>query len=135
MADTSLRDPPPLVVTTQRPKLTAPRHLTGVGSCLLAGVYEAGRPDRLNAEEAQELQEQWSDFVSFAEERLLRTGRCHETEIYSAFRKSNAKYRDPATIPDRTLRDMIRQWFPASQRTSTGYYKNVSVIPRADPFQ
>ena len=40
-----------------------------------------------------------------------------------------------ATIPDRTLRDMIRQWFPASQRTSTGYYKNVSVIPRADPFQ
>lgn len=101
---------------------------------------------------------------AFADERLLRTGRCHETEIYSAFRKSHAKYRNtvrpPVTpsypnpnlllreqgfptallcsqeaVSDRVLRDMVKQWFPAAQRTGSGYYKNVSVAAAMDPFQ
>ncbi len=35
---------------------------TGIGSILVSGIYEVGRPDRLGAEEAEELQKIWSDF-------------------------------------------------------------------------
>lgn len=35
---------------------------TGLGSCLVAGIYEVGRPDRLSAEEANQLDEQFQDF-------------------------------------------------------------------------
>ena len=35
---------------------------TGLGSCLVAGIYEVGRPDRLSAEEANQLDEQYNDF-------------------------------------------------------------------------
>ena len=37
--------------------------------------------------------------ANFADTQLLRTGRCHESEIYKAFRKSFAQYRDPVSIP------------------------------------
>lgn len=35
---------------------------TGLGSCLIAGIYEVGRPDRLSAEEANDLDNQYRDF-------------------------------------------------------------------------
>ena len=35
---------------------------TGLGSCLIAGVYEVGRPDRLTAGEADALEQQYQDF-------------------------------------------------------------------------
>ncbi len=35
---------------------------TGMGACMAAGVYEVGRPRRLNVEEAQKLEGQWQDF-------------------------------------------------------------------------
>ena len=35
---------------------------TGLGSCLVAGIYEVGRPDRLSADEANQLDEQYQDF-------------------------------------------------------------------------
>lgn len=35
---------------------------TGLGSCLIAGIYEVGRPERLSAEEADQLDEQYKDF-------------------------------------------------------------------------
>ena len=35
---------------------------TGLGSCLIAGIYEVGRPERLSVEQADQLDEQYSDF-------------------------------------------------------------------------
>lgn len=35
---------------------------TGIGACMAAAVYEVGRPDRLNPEQAVELESQWQDF-------------------------------------------------------------------------
>ena len=66
---------------------------TGIGACMGSAMYEASRPKRLNVEEAQRLEEQWKDFARFADARLSRTGRCHESEVFQAFRKANAKYR------------------------------------------
>lgn len=37
-------------------------------------------------------------------------------------------------ITDIVLRDMVRNWHPGVQRTATGYYKNMSVLQRVDPF-
>ncbi len=42
------------------------------------------------------------------------------------------RYRDPAVLSDATLRDMIRNW-ARSERTSAGYIKGVSLLPRRDP--
>lgn len=35
---------------------------TGIGACMAAAVYEVGRPDRLNPEQAVELESQWQEF-------------------------------------------------------------------------
>mmetsp|Transcript_6837 Transcript_6837/g.16523 ORF Transcript_6837/g.16523 Transcript_6837/m.16523 type:complete len:80 (-) Transcript_6837:119-358(-) len=67
---------------------------------------------------------------SFAGDRLQCSGRCHETEVYSAFRKSFARYRSPDVVPDHVLRSMVKKWFPGARRTSKGYYKNLSVTPK-----
>ena len=66
---------------------------SGLGACAAAGVYEVGRPKRLSVSEAKELEGQWQDFEGFADQRLQRTGRCHESEIYAAFRRAFPKYR------------------------------------------
>lgn len=39
---------------------------TGIGACMAAAVYEVGRPDRLNPEEAVELESQWQEFGKHA---------------------------------------------------------------------
>jgi hypothetical protein len=36
--------------------------------------------------------------------RLQRAGRCHESEVFKAFRREVAKYRDPEVLPDTILR-------------------------------
>jgi hypothetical protein len=35
---------------------------TGIGACIAAAVYEVGRPARLSADEAVELEGQWQEF-------------------------------------------------------------------------
>ncbi len=170
---------------------------TGLGSCLVAGIYEVGRPDRLSPEEANQLDEQYADFgelfpflppvdmmpfsdslsclpyrnydmkrletivfphllmyekevegcqqsgwgfaVQFADERLQPRGSCHETEIFTAFRRSNARYRREDTLPDATLRRFIRTWakqyiYPTAERTGNGFFKRISLRERIDPF-
>lgn len=110
---------------------------TGLGSCLIAAVYELGRPKRLTVEEQMELDAQWSDFVGFADDRLQRSGRCHFTEIASAFRNApgNAKYRSQEVLTDSTLKTMVANWAPYAERSPSGYYKGLSVKERTDPFQ
>mmetsp|Transcript_12321 Transcript_12321/g.14730 ORF Transcript_12321/g.14730 Transcript_12321/m.14730 type:complete len:367 (+) Transcript_12321:192-1292(+) len=110
---------------------------TGIGSCLLAGVYELGRPQRLSANQAQQLQDQWQDFSGWADQRLVRTGRCHFKEISTAFRNTpgNSKYRSQEALADSNLRLMIANWCPTAERTPSGFYKGVSLVQVSDPFK
>ena len=68
--------------------------------------------------------------VAFAEQRLKRGGRCHESEIIKAFKAENPAFAGQEDY----LRDMVSSWFPQAQRTPSGYYKNVSVLAKVDPF-
>jgi hypothetical protein len=55
---------------------------TGIGSILVSGIYEAGRPQRLNPEEAMKLEEQWQDFG----ETLAHTNNeSNHTLLYSLY--------------------------------------------------
>lgn len=68
--------------------------------------------------------------MSFAEERLERGGRCHESEIRKAFKADHPSFAGNEDY----LRDMVSSWYPQAQRTPSGYYKNVSVVAKVDPF-
>eukprot|EP00892_Ulva_mutabilis_P010735 jgi/Ulvmu1/8033/UM004_0270.1 len=108
---------------------------SGIATCMAAGVYELGRPQRLSADQAVELEEQWQVFARFAERRLQQGGRCHETEIWKAWEAEHPQFRgEDNRIEDKYLRDMVANWYPYAQRTASGFYKNVSVRPKADPF-
>ena len=52
------------------------------------------------------------DTAVWADTRLDRTGRCHETEINSAFRTEpgNGRYRTQDGISDSKIRNMIANW-------------------------
>ncbi|EIE27726.1 hypothetical protein COCSUDRAFT_55711 [Coccomyxa subellipsoidea C-169] len=107
---------------------------TGIGACMAAAVYEVGRPDRLNPEEAVELESQWQEFARFADARLQRSGRCHESEIRAALKVEVRRFRSPDSLSSSALRDMIRNWHPNAERTASGYYKNLALRQRVDPF-
>lgn len=100
---------------------------TGMGACIAGFIYEAGRPDRLSVEEAQVLESQWQDFAEFADEVLVRRGRCHETEVFGSFRRRFGRYRTEAQLSDIRLRDMVRNWHPGAERSRAGWYKNLSL--------
>lgn len=106
---------------------------TGLGACMAAGVYEVGRPTRMSKEQAVALELQWQDFATFAEEKLQRSGRCHETEVFRVFRRALPKYRDMEVLDDAVLRQMIKNWHPGVERTASGYYKGLSLaaVPAA----
>ena len=71
----------------------------------------------------------------FAERRLQQGGRCHETDIWRAFEAEHPQFRgEENRIEEKYLRDMVANWNPYAQRTAAGFYKNVSVRPKADPF-
>jgi hypothetical protein len=67
--------------------------------------------------------------AGFADVRLQRSGRCHESEVFGAFRQRFGKYRSADIMPDSTLRDMVRNWHPGVERTRTGYLRNISLRP------
>ena len=108
-----------------------PPAIAGMGACVAAAVYEVGRPERLSVEEAQVLEAQWQDFARFADASLARGGRCHETEVFRAFRRTYGRYRSEEALSDSRLRDMIRNWGGGgrggAERSRTGWYKNLSL--------
>ncbi len=64
---------------------------------------------------------------TFAQARLrVGSGRCHEREVFEAFRRSNPKLRD--TISDALLRDMVRIYHPGVERTPRGFLRNLSLV-------
>ncbi len=69
--------------------------------------------------------------ASWADSRLQRGGRCHESEVFSAFRKAFGRYRSEEAVPDNVLRDMVRSWAPRGvERTPGGFWKGISLRPR-----
>ena len=107
---------------------------TGLGACMAAGVFEVSRPQRISAGEKEILDAQFEDFVRFAGTRLQRSGSCHESEIFRAFRTEVPGYRDKEALTDFTLRQFVQQWAPGIKRTSNGFFKTLSLLPRVDPF-
>jgi len=108
---------------------------TGIGSVFAAFVYEVGRPKRLSSSQEIELEAVWLDFSSFADAALLRSGRCHETDVFREFRRRFGKYRTDDRLSDAVIRDMIKNWNPRVQRSRNGYYANLSVQSRiSDSF-
>ena len=70
--------------------------------------------------------------VNFADARLQPNGRCHESEVFAAFRREVARYRAPEAVTDEQLRSFVRNWAAGATRSSTGYLKGVSVSARAN---
>jgi hypothetical protein len=93
---------------------------TGVGAALAAGVYEVGRPARLSGAQAAALDAQWVDFRAFADARLARKGRCHASEVETAYRRFSPAYnarrrgeQAANAAGDADLRNFIANWCPA----------------------
>ena len=113
---------------------------TGIGACLAAAVYELGRPQRLSAVQQVTLEAEWSDFRAFADAKLVRSGRCHASEIEKAYRQYSPTYRARASranaAGDADLRNFVANWAPGADRTSAGFYKGVSLMkPPAEATQ
>lgn len=70
----------------------------------------------------------------FADQRLRRSGRCHESEVKAALSTEVRGFRGTGALSDSEFRDMIKNWHAGADRTSTGYYKNLSLRARIDPF-
>lgn len=115
---------------------------TGVGAVLAAGVYEVGRPARLSGQQAAALDDQWADFRAFADARLARKGRCHASEVETAYRRFSPAYAarrrgDAAAnaAGDADLRNFVANWSPAAERTAGGFYKGISILPEGGAQQ
>jgi hypothetical protein len=100
---------------------------SGIGSLFGAGLYEVGRPERLSVDEAKILEAQWQDFKGFADDALIMKGRCHESEVFKAFRARFGRYRTQEALSDIRLRDMVRNWHRGAERSRSGWYKNISL--------
>jgi len=99
----------------------------GIGFTMLSFIAELGSPTRYNKEEIEVLEAQFADFKAFADISLERKGRCHTTEVSRAFRRKFPRYGDEAVLSDKDLRTMILNWHPNADRTSSGYYKSLSL--------
>lgn len=105
----------------------------GIGFAMLSFVAELGSPRRYSREELDVLEAQYADFVAFADESLERRGRCHGSEVSRAFRrKFGGRYGDETRLSERDLYTMILNWHPNAERTSNGYFKNLSLREGVD---
>ena len=64
--------------------------------------------------------------VRFADARLQRSGRCHEREVLAALGREMPRYR---SLDGMTLRSLVRNWAPGSERSSNGFLRGVSLRP------
>ena len=94
----------------------------------------------LQTREERELSVKLNDeFLIFSAERLAVGGRCHESEIVSAFREYFPRYRrsdmsrttDGVSVPDDQIGDLVRMWNRSmggpGERTPRGFWKGISL--------
>ena len=114
----------------------------GIISCLGGGFLEIAR-EPLPTREERDLDRLLTDeFLTFSADRLVVGGRCHERDIVAAFRQYYPRYKlrdmrrsaDGVSLDDDTIGDLVGPWNARmgrpGQRTSTGYWKGISVAPR-----
>ena len=65
----------------------------------------------------------------FADARLQRSGRCHESEILRALQREMPQFRREGALDAGSMRQLVRNWQPDAERSSNGYWKNVSLRP------
>ena len=65
----------------------------------------------------------------FADARLQRSGRCHESEVLKALQRELPQFRREGALDGGMLRKLVRNWAPDAERSSAGYYKGVSLLP------
>lgn len=64
----------------------------------------------------------------FADARLQRSGRCHESEILKALQREMPQFRREGALDGNTLRQLVRNWHPDADRSSNGFYKGISLV-------
>lgn len=113
----------------------------GIISCLGGGLLELIRPPRPTREERDLRAARTAEFLAFSAERLRVGGRCHERDIVAAFRAFYPRYRRPemsrasdgVSLADGEVAELARAWNVAmgrpAERTPTGFWKGVSVVP------
>ena len=120
--------------------------LAGV-SVIGGAVWEVGRlaakekaPTRVEYERDVLL---YQEFDEFAQKRLIvGKGSCHRSDVISAFRRYNPKYRvaDSEEYPladieiERILRQWNRQFGSRSEMSSAGFFAGITVDGAADAF-
>ena len=70
---------------------------------------------------------QYDDFCEFAQNRLSRSGRAHQTEISRAFRDAYPQY-DESVLDESEFRRSSPTAPPPRERSPRGYYKNLSLV-------
>lgn len=123
-------------------------------SLALAGVMAIGgavwEVGRLAAEEKPPTRQEYErdallsrEFAEFASRRLVvGTGSCHRSEVISAFRRYNPKYRraDSEQYPlgdieiERVLKTWNRKFGSRNEMSSAGFFAGITVDGAADAF-
>lgn len=103
---------------------------TGLSAAFFAGVCELGRLNssraKLNTEEEREM---FAAFVSFADTRLRRRGRCHLVDVRKALeRESSIKCRRLARRNDAQIKKFVKRYAKNSRISPNGFYRGLSVI-------
>ena len=103
----------------------------GIGFLCIAAVSELGRPRRVDEATLRRMESQFADFCAFADERLSRSGRVHQSEISKAFRTAYPEYKSENVLPESEFRTLVANYAVWAERSPRGYYKNLSLRPLA----
>ena len=115
---------------------------TGLGALAAGLLVEAGRAPVRSPAEVEAAAARFEAFSAWADGgAMVRTGQCHESEVVRAAKALGG----PAAVPPRwseeEIRAALRRWAAAGDasppsrsppsRSSAGYWKGVSVVPRS----
>jgi len=111
----------------------------GICACIGGGFLELIREPLPTREERDTDRKLLDEFVAFASERMVPGGRCHENDIVREFRLFYPRYRrrdmgrtkDGISLSDDKIGDLVGDWNRQmgrpGERTSSGYWKGISV--------
>ncbi|CAJ1944405.1 unnamed protein product [Cylindrotheca closterium] len=118
--------------------------LAGV-ALIWGGFFEIGRlasgEKRATREEFDRRLELKDEFDEFAKARILTSGNCHRSDVIAAFRRYNAKYRDPESteypLTDLEINKLLRMWNELensgkAEMTSSGFWYGIEINKDAD---
>ncbi|KAA8495958.1 hypothetical protein FVE85_2113 [Porphyridium purpureum] len=102
---------------------------------LWSGVYELGRWSAgsfMSEEEKEAERKAYDAFCEFADRALKRSGRCHFSDVASAFRLQCPAYRTRSKLSDEQIRRFIRRAAPDAVRSPNGFYRNLSILSKQE---